>query len=240
MRRVKEKQPRREMSRDKRIFTVVLIGVVVMLAVFVVLAITRERIAYTEAYDMVSEIAGTRGSVEEFLDKTPESLDFNDDEKKRVSDFEGTLEKTNSYIESLSASNVMKDKEIASAYETVKTEYAKIEKLSAIWKDIKLLLDLTDENIAKLKESSSEKLRVLGEELSEYRAEIANYHKNHDGKAKKDGLTDDFNKMYLIGHDLEEKYSKIKLDDILGMSRDDILNFYAKIEELNSKLSEKV
>ena len=240
MKRMKEAKPRHEMARDRKITIIAVIGVVVMLAVFVVLAVTRERIAYTEAHDMVSGIASTRGAVEEFLDKEPESLDFSETEQKRVDEFEAAMTKTKDYIESLSASNVMKDAEIAAAYDKVKAEYPKIEKLAAIWGDVKSLLDLTDENIAKLKDSESEKLRVLGEELSEYRAEMANYHKAHDNGAKKDGIIEDYGKMHNIGADLEKKYAEMKLDDILGMSRDDILQFYATIEELNNKLSEKV
>ena len=240
MRRLKEDKPRREMARDRKITIIAIIGVIVMLVVFVVLAVTRERIAYTEAHDMVSGIASTRGAVEEFLDKEPKSLELTEAEQKRIDEFEAALTKTKDYIESLSASNVMKNTEIADAYEKVKVEYSKIEKLASIWSDVKLLLDLTDENIVKLKDSESKKLQVLGEELSEYRAEMANYHQIHDNSAKKDGLIEDYGKMHNIGAELEKEYAEIKLDDILGMSRDDILQFYATIEELNNKLSEKV
>lgn len=240
MRRLKEDKPRREMARDRKITIIAIIGVVVMLVVFVVLAVTRERIAYTEAHDMVSGIASTRGAVEKFLDKEPKSLEFTEAEQKRMDEFEAALTKTKDYIESLSASNVMKNAEISEAYEKVKAEYPKIEKMAAIWNDVKLLLDLTDENIAKLKDSESEKLAVLGEELSEYRAEMTNYHQIHDNGAKKDRLIEDYGKMHNIGAEFEKEYAEIKLDDILGMSRDDILQFYATIEELNNKLSEKV
>lgn len=240
MRRAKEQKVRREMTRDKKLFILGIVGVVALLGVFVTLALTRERIAYAEAHDMVSAIAGTKSTIEDFLDNKPESLDFNEADKKKIDEFEAVTEKCRNYIESLSASNVLKDEVIAQAYESVKTEYSKIEKLDTIWGDVKLLLDLTDENIEKLKASSSEYLKVLGEELSEYRAEMANYHELHDNGAKKEGLIEDYGKMHNIGAELEEKYAEINLDDILGMSRDDILVFYAKIEELNNKLSEKI
>ena len=37
-----------------------------------------------------------------------------------------------------------------------------------------------------------------------------------------------------------ENYAEIKFDDVYGMSRDDILKFYATIEELNKILTEKI
>jgi hypothetical protein len=240
MKRMKEEKPRREMARNRRMLILGVIGVVALLAVFIVLSITRQRIAYAEAHDMVSEIAATKGAMWDFLNNAPESLDFTDDEQKRVDEFEATLTKTENYIESLSASSAMKNAEVAQAYEGVKAEYPKIQQLAKVWGDVKLLLDLTDENIAKLKESSSERLKVLGEELSEYRAEMANFHEKYDGRAKTEGLIEEYGKMYNIGAELEKEYAEISLSDILGMSSDDILRFYATIEELNNKLSEKI
>lgn len=240
MRRLREKPTRREMSRDRRLLLLGIVGVIALLAVFVVLTITRERIAYEEAHDMVSEIAATKGAMWDFLTNEPKSLDFTEEEKKRVDEFEATLTKTKNYIESLSASSAMKNADVAGAYENVKTEYSKIQQLATVWGDVKLLLDLTDENLVKLKESSSERLRTLGEELSEYRAEMTNYHQKYDGKAKTDALIEEYGKMYNIGSELEKEYAKIELSDILGMSSDDILHFYATIEELNNKISEKI
>lgn len=240
MRRLREKPTRREMSRDRRLLLLGIVGVIALSVVFVVLTITRERIAYEEAHDMVSEIAATKGAMWDFLTNEPKSLDFTEEEKKRVNEFEATLTKTKNYIESLSASSAMKNADVAGAYENVKAEYSKVQQLEAVWGDVKLLLDLTDENLVKLKESSSERLRTLGEELSEYRAEMANYHQKYDGKAKTDALIEEYGKMYNIGSELEKEYAEIELSDILGMSSDDILHFYATIEELNNKISEKI
>ncbi len=42
------------------------------------------------------------------------------------------------------------------------------------------------------------------------------------------------------GDELKKKYAEIKMDDVLGMSRDDILRFYGTIEELDNYLAEKI
>ena len=109
MRRAKEQKVRREMTRDKKLFILGIVGVVALLGVFVTLALTRERIAYAEAHDMVSAIAGTKSTIEDFLDSKPESLDFNEADQKKIDEFEAATEKCRNYIESLSASNVLKD-----------------------------------------------------------------------------------------------------------------------------------
>jgi hypothetical protein len=133
---------------------------------------------------------------------------------------------------------VLKDAEVAEKFNTVKEKYALVEKLSNSWNDTKLLFDLTDENLARLKKSESEALKVLAEELSEYRAEVANFKKQYAANAKKDSaVIEAYGKMQLIGEDLNKKYADVKLETIIGMSRDDILGFYETIEELNNILT---
>ena len=133
------------------------------------------------------------------------------------------------YITSFEALNVSKDKEVAEKFNEAKGEFGKLETLYKIWGDVKLLLDPTDENLATLKNSSSQGLRTLAEELGEYRAELANF--------KKQYTADGYSKLEKIGEDLNKKYENVTLDEIAGMSRDDILRFYATIEELNSLLA---
>jgi hypothetical protein len=168
------------------------------------------------------------------------SLDYSDEEKAIVDEFEKALEKCKNYITSLEASNVLKDEAVAEKFANVKAKYASIEKIGDIWNDVKLLKDLTDDNLATLKKSKSEFLQVLAEELSEYRAEVANFKRKYSEDAKKDSaVIEAYGRMQLIGDNLNKKYEKVKLDDVLGMSSDDILGFYATIEELNNLLSAK-
>lgn len=238
MRRPGEERVRRPMSTGKKVVLVLVLGVLALIGVFGALALTHERINYAEARETVSGIASTKGSIEKLFDAKLESLDLSDEDKAVMNEFETALAKCKDYKTSLEASNVLKDEEIAKKYDEVKEKYARIEKLSQSWNDAKLLFDLTDENLATLKKSSNQTLKTLAEELSEYRAEVANFKKQYETNAKKDSaVIEAYGKMQLIGDDLNKKYENMSLETIIGMSRDDILGFYETIEELNNILT---
>lgn len=235
-----EKQ-HKEMPHRKKIIIAVIFGLAVCLGVLVTLVLTRERLAYNEAHDMTVEIAGTKAAVEGFLDSKPEDLDFDEKEQAQIRDFEEALDKCANYLESFSALNVTKDEKIAELYNKAKDESSKLEKLKAIWGDVKLLLEITDENLEKLKSSSSEKLASLATKLSDYRAKVAEFHEKYKTNAKKsDVAIEEYGQLMVEGDELTSEFEKVELADVLGMSRDDILGFYATIEELNNKLSEKL
>ena len=238
MRRLGEERVRRPMSTGKKVVLVLVLGVLALIGVFGALALTHERINYAEARETVSGIASTKESIEKLFDAKLESLDLSDEDKAVMEEFETALAKCKDYKTSLEASNVLKDEEIAKKYDEVKEKYSRIEKLSQSWNDVKLLFDLTDENLAALKKSSNQTLKTLAEELSEYRAEVANFKKQYETNAKKDSaVIEAYGKMQLIGDDLNKKYENMSLETIIGMSRDDILGFYETIEELNNILT---
>ena len=238
MRRLGEERVRRPMSTGKKVVLVLVLGVLALVGVFGALALTHERINYAEARETVSGIASTKESIEKLFDAKLESLNLSDKDKAVMEEFETALAKCKDYKISLEASNVLKDEEVAKKYDEVKEKYVRIEKLSQSWNDTKLLFDLTDENLAALKKSSNQTLKTLAEELSEYRAEVANFKKQYEASAKKDSsVIEAYGKMQLIGEDLNKKYASISLETIIGMSRDDILGFYETIEELNNILT---
>lgn len=228
------------MPQGKKVALLLLVGAIVLVAVFSGLAITRKKLSFDEARDAVAEIAKTREVFDGFFDAKIESIDFDEETSAKITEFETALEKCENYMTSLSASSTMENAQVAEKYATVKAEYGKIERIGSIWKDVKSLTNLTDDGIEELLKSQSEALRVLAEELKEYRAEVANFKKKYGSStAQTAKLMEEYGKMQLIGDDLNKKYASISLDEVLGMSRDDISEFYAKIEELNRALLEK-
>lgn len=228
------------MPQGKKVALLLLIGAIVLVAVFSGLAITRKKLSFDEARDAVAEIAKTREVFDGFFDAEIESIDFDKETSAKITEFETALEKCENYMTSLSASSTMENAQVAEKYAAVKAEYGKIERIGSIWKDVKSLTNLTDDGIEELLKSQSEALRVLAEELKEYRAEVANFKKKYGSStAQTAKLMEEYGKMQLIGDDLNKKYASISLDEVLGMSRDDISEFYAKIEELNRALLEK-
>ena len=229
---------KREMSLGKKVLLVAIFGILALVGVFSVLALTHERINYDEARENVAEIVKTKEPIEKFFDAKIDKLEVNDEVKAQISEFEGAIEKSKNYITSLEASNVLKDEAVNEKFKAVREKYTTIEKLSKTWEEVKLLFDLTDENLATLKKSENEYLKTLAEELSEYRLEVANFKKQYEASTTKDsGVIESYGKMQLIGEGLNKKYEEATLEDVLGMSRDDISGFYATIEELNKVLT---
>ena len=235
-----EQKVKKTMSGGKRAFVVAIIGIASVLIVFGFLALTKEKLNYSESKETAAEILKTKETVKKFLDADPGN-ELTEKDEKLIEEFDSAMEKCKDYMDSLAASNTMKDSVVKEKYEIVRKKYANIEKMAKIWNDVNSLQDLTDDKIKSLKKSSSEKLRELAEELSEYRAEVKNYKEKYEkGGTASSALIEQYGKIQIIGDELNEKYSSLKLTDILGMSSDDILSFYATIEELNNYLSEKV
>ena len=70
---------------------------------------------------------------------------------------------------------------------------------------------------------------------------MAEFHEKYKTNAKKsDAAIEEYGQLMVEGDELTSEFEKVELADVLGMSRDDILGFYATIEELNNKLSEKL
>ena len=113
MRRPGEERVRRSMSTGKKVVLVLALGVLALIGVFGALALTHERINYAEARETVSGIASTKESIEKLFDAKLESLDFSDDEKAVMNEFETALAKCKDYKTSFEASNVLKDEEVA-------------------------------------------------------------------------------------------------------------------------------
>ena len=132
MRRQKEKREKKPVSVKKIVILAVVLGVVALVSVFGVLALTRERINYNEARDDVSAIASTKESVEKFLDTKPTSLEFSDADKAVIDEFESAITKSRNYITSFEALNVSKDKEVAEKFNEAKGEFGKLETLYKI------------------------------------------------------------------------------------------------------------
>lgn len=212
-------------------------GVASLAIVFGVMALIRTssgaKIDYKSASDKVSELAKTKTAIIAMLDSK-------EDNQQIATDFETAIKKGEAEMSALATMDFLKDSEASSRYDKAMSEYGAVKKLGKIWNDTKLLADLTDSNLEKLKQSESEYLRTMATELADYREKQKAFETQYGAGGKvSDGLTNAYGEIWLKGEELKEKYRSVTLDDILGMSRDDIMKFYATIEELNKYLSEK-
>lgn len=230
--RAKQAPRKKNNSNKSRIITCVVAGVAMLVLVFSVFALTHERLNYAEAKDNTSEILKTKDAIVTAFDRDSEDV---------AAAFDTAASRCGEFMSSLGASNTMKDKKVEEKYNEAKAAYENVVKIVAIRSDLVLLQEMTDANLAQVKISRSEYLRNMTTELSEYRTKVKQFKEKYDNKA---GDSKDVMKAYgqlvLEGNALEQKYKETSFEVVSGMSRGDILDFYAKIEELNKLLSEKV
>ena len=215
----------------KKVLVLIGIGLVAVAAVFVIAIMNH--VDYSGAKEQASKVAATSDAVEAFLDA--EEFD-----EGKASAFESAVAEAREALGKLAESSATKDSRVKDSIEQAQSEFTKLEKVEKIWSDAKLMQDLSDENLAKLKTSESEYLKKIAGELSDYRKKLADYREKYgEGKEQSQEIIKEFGEIWNEGEKLEQSVGEAKVEDVLGMSRDDIMAFYAKIEELNKYLATK-
>ena len=207
------------------------LGLVTVIAVFAIAVMNH--VDYSGAKEQAEKVAATRGSVEAFLDAE-------EYEQGKGEAFESAVSSAREAMTKLSESSATKDAKVKEGVEQAQSEFKKMESLDKIWEDTKLLNDLSDENITRLQQSESRYLAELGKDMAALRKKFADYKEKYgSGKEQSEELITAFGEVWNEGEKLEQKVGKVSVEDITGMSRDDIMQFYAKIEELTKYLAEK-
>ena len=245
MKHLKEHKEHTPLSKGKKIAICIVIGLVVAGGVFTTLFFVNRISGYREAKNYTDEILGTKDAVVAYLDRKLDGEKLTEDDKKAIDDFKTAVEKAESYTESLSASKALKDKNVSEKYEKAKEELTKASVYKTIEQKIFGVLkdgEISEEELKVFDDSDNEFLKSVSSDLKEYRKKVSDFKEKYtDLKgANKKQLDDDYAAITNAGQELTKKYSEIKIDDVYKMSRDDILSFYATIEELNNYLSEKI
>lgn len=224
----------------KRIALTVIIWMAAAISVVVAMILINGRVDYTGARENIAGILETKPAVERFLDADVKSLDFTDEEKGKMADFEAALEQCESKAKELKESAAMKDNELKAKYDAIEGDFDMMARLMTTWSEVKMLTDLTDENLATLKKSENEKIRALAEDFGSYRAEVESFKKQYTENAKKSSsVIEAYGQLQVKGDELSKKYASLSLKDITGVTKVDILSFYDRIEELNQYVRQK-
>ena len=224
----------------KKIVITVVVWLAAVASVFFGLYFWNNRVDYTAARESVASILDTKTTVEKFLDAEITSLDFTDEEKALIADFEGVLDKCEKGMKALKESSAMKDGGVKSKYDKIEEEFGSVAHLATAWNEVKMLTDLTDENLATLKKSTNEKISAFAKELDDYRKEVASFKQQYTENAKKSSsVIEAYGQLQLKGDEMSKKYSSLSLEDIIGVAKVDISAFYDKIEELNQYVLQK-
>lgn len=201
--------------------------------VFSMLLVGRIR-ANNECRVSLAEVASTRSAVEKFIDSKAEDVKLTDEELKVWTDFEEAYNKANNSYNNARNYDLMK-----SERNKTDEEWKRVEKLYKAEQTIKLAIDgeLSDEDIAKMKESEVGVVASYATDLGDYRAKIAEFNTQYKEVdiSKNDEMNTAKDSLVKLGEELTQRYAKMSLADVLEMSRDDILAFYDTIDLLKNK-----
>ena len=182
----------------------------------------------------LAEVASTRSAVEKFIDSKAEDVKLTDEELKVWTDFEEAYSKANDSYNKARNYDLMR-----SERDKTDEEWKRVEKLYKAEQAIKLATDgeLSDEDIAKMKESEVGVIASYATDLGDYRAKIVEFNTQYKEVdiSKNDEMNTAKDSLVKLGEELTQRYAKMNLADVLEMSRDDILAFYDTIDLLKNK-----
>ena len=201
--------------------------------VFSMLLVGRIR-ANDEYRASLAEVASTRSAIEKFIDSKAEDVKLTDEELKVWTDFEEAYSKANNSYNKARNYDLMK-----SERDKTDEEWKRVEKLYKAEQVIKLATDgdLSDEDIAKMKESEISTISAYATDLGDYKAKVAEFYTQYKDVdiSKNDEMNTAKDALVKLGEELTQRYAKMNLVDVLEMSRDDILAFYDTIDLLKNK-----
>jgi len=239
-----EKKESEKRVNTLRLAVCVGVALIVALAVFLILSLNNKKtgeevaqnaINYQELREQVQTFANDRAKIEEFLDTKVGAAKLSDKEKKAVAAFEKAAAK-NDTVQRLKTTEAYGDEAVKKIVDETAALYENIQTLYLVEQDVSVMFDgvVSDDDLAQLSKSKNDYLKTLANSLTEYRK-----------KVKKLSVKDaNFNKIYksLVeeGKEIKEKYAKIEIEDLVGMTREKILSFYDKLDELNNYLAEQI
>lgn len=244
MKHLKEEKEAKSVPRGVKIGICVAIGVLVAVGVCAGLWFKNRVTGYREAKNYAEEIISTKSAVEKYLDAEVGTDGLTDENKKIYEEFIEAVKKSADYMESLGATGALKNATVSEKYEKAKSDFEKIVTVKDT--QVKLMNILADGELSEAELTEMGEMgdyyKALAKDMAEYRKKVAEFNTKYESVkgVNKDDLNNDYAAVVAAGDELKKKYAEIKLEDALGMSRDDILSFYGTIEELDNYLTEKI
>lgn len=242
MKHLKTERNREPISKTKIIAICVVLGVLAFGGTLLGLLLSRGNLGYEEARNYADEILKTKVEVSEFLDGEVKDIELTDEEKTKFENFEKATDKAASYLGNLSASNALKNKEVNEKYEKAKADFEKLQEVAKTEKVLYGLFGSEEIDLGEIEKSDNEFLKKFAKTIGDYKEEAKNFVKKYQDVETIDEnvMIEDYGKFQLKGEAIIDEYSETSFKDIFGYSKDDVLKFYASIEELVSILNEKI
>ena len=247
-----EKRERKK-SPIGRIVACVVLGLVVAGAVLLSLLFINRIKGYDVAKSYTDDILATKSDVLAFVNAKIEADDgnnvlFGENELAIFEKFSDAVKKNDELMESISASDVMRDEDVKNKYKEAVEAFGKLNDIYNKENGLKgLLADgiVSDDELESLAEFDNDYIKQLTEDLIEYRKIVASFNEKYpEGKKissdEKKTLDEDFAVVLETGKKISEKYTVANYKKVIDIKIDEIESFYSLIEELREILAERM
>jgi hypothetical protein len=178
-----------------------------------------------------------REATEKYLNLDIKTAKLSDADKKVVDDFEKIVPDDGDIqilLQKILDINAGEDEKIKNAVDAVALAYVELHSVYLLERDLSVMFDgeLSDEDLATLEKSENDYLAKLAKEVGDYRTKVKEL------SAKDDNFEQNYKLLEEEGEKLQKKYAEVKLKDIIGKTEEEIMEYYDKVEELNTILLE--
>ncbi len=216
---------------------IVAIGVCVGLIVANRTQEVKQKENYSDVLEKTHEIAQGKNAVEVFLNTKTKAAKLSDEEKKVAEEFEKVIPEDKAMqelLQKIKDINSGKSEEIDKATDEVALSYAYLRTLLLAEQDMKVAFDgeLSDQDLESLGNSENDYLSKMAKDVIDYRAKVKKLN------AKDKEFEKNYKSLLSEGETLQKKYADVKIEDLVGKNKEELLLFYDKIDELNKHLEE--
>lgn len=231
------------MKKSVKIALCVGVGLVVAIGVCAGLIITNkaqeteQKVDYSTILEKTHEIAKGKNAVEVFLNTQAKAAKLSDEEKKVAEEFEKVIPEDKAMqdlLQKIKDINAGKSEEIEKATDEVALSYIHLRTLFLAEQDMKVAFDgeLSDQDLESLSNSENDYLSKMAKDMIGYRAKVKKLN------AKDKEFEKNYKSLVSEGEALQKKYADVKIEDLVGKNKEELLMFYDKIDELNKYLEE--
>lgn len=209
--------------------------------VFGGLMLTRERLDYAGAAVYVADIVSEKEAVQEFLNGEVGALD--EETRGALTNYRAVASRIDEQFRSLEASSALKDEEVRAQYDELSKMAGKFAEMAEVVGWLVELVDGIGEGgyAAEIMPAPNAFAEVMAKEIGDYRWRVSEFATKYgDGKADDyKAMTEEYGVILVAGEELEAKYANVKLVDVVGVSDEEVGEWFGRLDELEAILREK-
>ncbi len=208
-----------------------------------VVLFTTSGVNYKDAIAKSEEILASKELVSEILNTRINSIDNYDESK--ANNYVQKIQETKSVLDELLASKACEGKykekcdALGGSFDVINKSAESVSAISKFVAESKDLAGISNDTLSEMKKSSNEFIQQMASDVIDYRRLIDDFSAKYGANADATDYVSDYSKIADKTEELKEKYTKIDSEKLYGVSSEEILSFYDKVEELKNAFAEE-